>query len=233
MCLFEKATIRYFCTSLGGKAVITNQIIKELKQTRNIERDAEKVKIRMRDIITNSSKKDKDILEKLTGQKRTSFYRVAREGLITAKVAVAFAKVFNLSPYYLTGLVDEKGTCSDEVMIKFLNDCGYQTLDFMNERPKRKYTKRIKPEENTQSVSDESADASESALETNLEIISDLAKNKIIMRVKISNTPKTQEVAENLSFDEMTQLLQSLSIRAKTGGDAKNIINVVKYCLLS
>jgi hypothetical protein len=55
----------------------------------------------------------------------------------------------------------------------------------------------------------------------------------ISFEVDFSDEPNMRTAVEELCYDEAALLLKSLYIRAKAGGDARRLAEIVKRCLLS
>ncbi len=73
---------------------ITKDTISRLKRT-NVSIDTEKTMLRVKDDFLPLRNKTKTQIVELTGLKRTSIYRVFREGLMEPKVALAMAQILD------------------------------------------------------------------------------------------------------------------------------------------
>lgn len=189
--------------------MVTQELLASLKQV-NISHDREKTIERVRNAFFPASRKDKQEIEKLSGQKRTSIYRVAKTGSISAKIALSMAEVLNISPYWLSGESDLQEPCSDALVQSFLESKGYPA--FRKPRAQK-------------------ADVSEPAPEP--APVNGEDNSSLSVTVTLSNTPKMRAAVENLSEESAAQLLSALCLRAKAGGNAEQLWDFVKYCLLS
>jgi len=107
--------------------MIDERLIKQLKQT-NISKNIAVTKERINEIWKSATKMQKSRVELISGVSRATIYRVYNNGKISAKLAVAIAKVFNVDPYYLTGMSNKLSRCTDQIIYKFLTDLGYKNL---------------------------------------------------------------------------------------------------------
>lgn len=107
--------------------MINERIIKRLKQT-NISTDPEKTKVRVYELWKASTKAQKNAVEEMAGISRATIYRVYNTGSISAKLVTPMAQNFNVNPDYLIAKTDEKGEYTDEIVIKFLTDLGYEDV---------------------------------------------------------------------------------------------------------
>ncbi|MDR1669061.1 MAG: hypothetical protein LBR76_03810 [Oscillospiraceae bacterium] len=192
--------------------MVTPELVAQLKQV-NVSQDKDKTTERVRDAFFPASRKDKHDIEKLSGQKRTSIYRVAKTGSISAKIALPMAEILNISPYWLTGESDEAEPCSDALVLKFLDDRGYK-LEKVAKPPRKQRAQ--KPEPVSEPAPAPAPD-----------------ENILSVTVSLSNTPKMRQAVENLDAESAGQLLQALHLRAKAGGNAEQLWDFVKLCLLS
>lgn len=186
---------------------VTKDIISSLKRT-NISADEEKTKLRVKDDFIGLRNKQKAAIVELTGLKRTSIYRVFREGNVSAKIVLALAQSLNVSPYYYTGEIEEKGEFNDMLLQEFLANKGYTRL-----------AERVAA--TMQASGDQTVSAS----------------GKVGMRgfsfpAEFSSSPVLNAAAAAMSEDEAVQLLKALLIRAKAGGNAVQVADFVKHCLL-
>ena len=107
--------------------MIDERLIKQLKQT-NISKNTAVTKERINEIWKSATKMQKSRVELISGVSRATIYRVYNNGKISAKLAVAIAKVFNVDPYYLTGMSNKLSRCTNQTLYKFLTDLGYKNL---------------------------------------------------------------------------------------------------------
>lgn len=188
--------------------MVTPELVAQMKQV-NVSRDKDKTAERVKNAFFPASRKAKNDIERLSGQKRTSIYRVAKTGSISAKIVLPMAEILNISPFWLIGESDEAEPCSDSLILKFLDDRGHK----FEKAPLRK------PRERKQETTSAAAPATED--------------NVLSVTITLSNTPKMQQAVENLGPEAAGQLLQALYLRALAGGNAEQLWDVVKLCLLS
>jgi len=132
--------------------MLTAENIQSLKQT-NISVDGEKTKERVEALWKAAKGAEKQAIRELANVVAATVYRIYNTGSISAKLAIAFAQVLNVSPFYLTGEADEPGAFSEADLLRLLEQQGYKKLlaeitppAEEAEKPKRKYTRRQKPE---------------------------------------------------------------------------------------
>ena len=192
--------------------MVTPELVALLKQV-NVSRDKEKTAERVKNAFSAASRKDKHTIEELSGQKRTSIYRVFKTGSVSAKVILPLSEVLNISPYWFIGETDEQESCSDALVLRFLEERGYKIAQL----PKAKRARKVK------AAAAEAAPAESAAAEEDL----------ISVTVTLSNTEKMRQAVDNLDAEGAAQLLQGLFLRARAGGNAEQLWDVVKLCLLS
>jgi hypothetical protein len=187
---------------------ITNEMMSSLKRT-NVSKDADKTKDRVKADFLAARNKHKTAIDELSGLKRTSVYRVFREGAISPKIVLAMAQVLNVSPYYYTGEVDEKGECTVEQLHSFVAAKGFRELAYKIAPGRRDTASAV---QSKPAVTPASGDP--------------------LFPSEFSNSPELAEAAAGLSVEEAQQLLAALLIRARTGGNAARLADLVKRCLL-
>ena len=104
--------------------MLNERMIKKMKQT-NISEDKGKTKVRVEELWKAATKSQKQTVQDIAGISRATIYRVYNTGSISAKMVAPMAQTFNVDPNYLTAKTDEKGECTDEVLVTFLTDLGY------------------------------------------------------------------------------------------------------------
>jgi hypothetical protein len=199
---------------------ITREMMASLKRS-NVSKDAEKTKERVKADFSAAKNKNKTAIDALSGLKRTSIYRVFREGAVSAKIVLAMAQVLNVSPFYYTGAVDGKGECTDAVLHAFLVANGIRELAYQIAPGKN----RAKAEPETQAAEDPAP-----AKPSKTAVVS--AAGNPLFSSNFSNSPELAQAAADLTLDEAQQLLTALFIRAKAGGNAAQAVDLVKRCLL-
>lgn len=188
---------------------VTKALLSSLKQN-NVSKDAEKTKRRVKEDFLSIRNKQKTEIVELSGLKRTSIYRVFREGSISAKIALAMAQILNVSPYYYSGETDEKEAFNESLLQSFLTEKGYSRL-----------WKGTKPYSAEKAKSDKhyppNADSPDSGF---------------LFSSAFSNSSALKDAAATLKEEEAMKLLQALLIRERAGGNAAQIADFVKRCLL-
>jgi hypothetical protein len=221
--------------------MLTSEQLKTLKQV-NVSVDAEKTKERIKFDFSNSTNKEKREIVGLSGQKRASFYRAYDKGAVNARLVLAIAHVTNVSPFYYTGEDDERQRYSEELVIKFLEDKGYEMLAAeLREagKEKQKPAPKQKSERFASSYSmdddDDFDDSDDDDDDENDEIdfAEDFSEDEIQFQMNFSDTEKVQEILESMTEDDAILLLRALIRRAEAGGEAEGFWEVVKRCLLA
>lgn len=188
---------------------LTNEMMANLKRT-NVSKDAEKTKQRVKEDFTSARNKQKTAIDELSGLKRTSVYRVFREGAVSSKIVLSMAQILNVSPFFYTGEADERGECTDTLLHSFLVSKGCRDLAFRI-APDRKPRDTATPESMSQDKS--------------------MIGNPLFSS-EFSNSPGLSEAAAALTEEDAVQLLRALLIRERAGGNAGQIADFVKRCLL-
>lgn len=126
--------------------MVGKELISGLKKS-NVSNDAEKTKQRVKELFLSASKTDKIAIEQLSGLGRATVQKAYGTGGLSAKLAVSIAQILNVNPLYLTGEMDDKGECTDEVIRDFLlgKDESYtkivaETLPIKGEKKSTKAT---------------------------------------------------------------------------------------------
>jgi len=189
-------------------------LIQQLKQN-NISKEADKTKQRFEEIWKAASSSDKKAVEELAGVSRASMQRVYKMGSISAKIVVAASQVLKVSPYYLTGEVDEAGESSDEILREFLEKLGYQELLAKSEKEQKPRNPRKKRESKVRQPSTSTAPPDGQAAD-------EYQSFEPIEEIIFIQEEPCEDVAPALFFDEFDEediilLLRSVKIRAKAG----------------
>lgn len=195
--------------------MVTPDLIAQLKQV-NVSRDKGKTQERVKSAFSAASRKEKQAIEKLTGQKRTSIYRVYKTGSISAKILLPIAEILDITPYWFTGETDEREACSDAIILSFIEAHGY----------------KFSPKKTVRGGKSGADERSVHAHKGADELAGD-DEDTITVSITLSNTPQMQAAVERLDAESAGQLLQALYLRAKAGGNAEQLWDVVKLCLLS
>jgi hypothetical protein len=197
---------------MGGIKMVTPELIQRLKQV-NVSVDKDKTAKRVKDAFSAATRKKKSAIEALTGQKRTSIYRVFKTGNVSAKLLLPLAEILNITPFWFTGESDDMEKCSDALILSFLDGHGYKFTP--KQTPRRK------------SAAAEDAPAKPAGVPGAAD------GEAVTISITINNSPKMREAVEALDADNAAQLLNALYLRAKGGGNAEQYLDVVKLCLLS
>ena len=95
--------------------------LKQLKQT-NMSVDSEKTKQRFKKIWKGATPGAKQLIEETANVSLNTIYRINKLGNISPKLSIIMGAVLHISPFYLAGIVDEPGVCSDDIITKIIND---------------------------------------------------------------------------------------------------------------
>jgi len=234
--------------------MLTNEQILTLRKV-NISKDSEKSKARIAEDFKALKNNVKNAVIDLSGLKRRSFYSTFSTGVATAKIVISLAQVTNVSPFYYTGESDEKEPFTEELLNKFLDGHGYKNL--MTEKTKRKYTRKAK---DTDVPKDDGRDAPCTCgaeteggdwldggswdcddpcecedswdCDDSCECEDEL-EDAVVYTVTFADTPKMDEALASLDGDTAALLLKALIKRAEAGGEAEELCDIVKRCLLA
>jgi len=212
--------------------MLSPEQMKSLKQ-KNVSVDAEKTKLRFKEDFTSASRADKNTIAELTGQNKNSIYRVYNTGSLGARLVLAISSVLNVTPFYYTGEHDEKEPFQDTLMLSFLKKHGYKKLldELKGKKPR---TPRPKKNLETSGSEPPAADVIEPD-KNNDAIVSECEKKDsvICVQMKLSDTEDMINSIEGLAEEDAVLLLKSLFYRSKAGGQAKELADLVKRCLLT
>jgi hypothetical protein len=215
--------------------LLTQENLKKLKKV-NVSKNAEKTKERVKQDYNAASKEDKKEIVALSGQAMNTFYRVYKTGIVNARIVLAMAQTLDIQPWYYTGEIDEREPLADGQLQQFLKVHGYNALlkELGEIKPsKRKYNRKPKEEASVSAVtSDESDEISETGETTDTEPETNATNAEKEIRLLFSNTPQMVKAVEELTEQDAIELLHTLFIRAKGGGEAAFIADIVKKCLL-
>ncbi|MDR0326410.1 MAG: hypothetical protein LBI19_09985 [Oscillospiraceae bacterium] len=198
--------------------MITPELIERLKQV-NVSKDKDKTAERVKNAFASASRKQKHLIESLSGQKRTSIYRVFKTGSLSAKILLPLSENLNITPFWFTGESDEMEPCSDALILSFLDGRGYKFS------PKQSARGRKAAAQTGAAQEEKPARAARTS--------PPVEEETVTVSITLSNTPKMQDAVTNLDADNAVQLLHALYLRAKAGGNAEQLWDVVKLCLLS
>jgi hypothetical protein len=203
--------------------MVTPELIERLKQV-NVSKDREKTAERVKNAFSSASRKQKHEIERLSGQKRTSIYRVFKTGSLSAKILLPMAEILKITPYWFTGETDEMDKCSDTLILSFLDGRGYKNLATLAP-PKRGRKPGSTVKEKAPRA--QKAETAEAAATEKVE------ETTITIPITLTNAPQMREAIGGLDAESAAMLLRALYVRAKAGGNAETLLDVVKLCLLS
>lgn len=198
--------------------MVTPELIERLKQV-NVSNDKDKTAERVKTAFASASRKQKHAIEELSGQKRTSIYRVFKTGSLNAKVLLPLSEILNITPFWFTGESDDKDPCSNALILSFLDGRGYKNLANL---PGKRGRKAAAPDAPATEKPARAKKAPPSAED-----------DTVTVSITLSNTPKMQGAVAKLDAENAVHLLHALHLRAKAGGNAEQLWDVVKLCLLS
>jgi len=193
----------------------------------NVSVDAEKTMERFKEDFGASSAEQKRAMEEASGQAQNSFYRIGQTGAISARLALAMANEFNVTPFYYSGEVGEKEPCTDLLIKQFLEKHEYFDIAAELEptaKKKRTYNRKPKAEAPPEIAPAITPAPAETDVECKCEADADKCAD---------DECNEQEVKISLTEDETVTLLRALFIRARAGGDAASNLDCITKCLLS
>ena len=205
--------------------MLSYEIISKVKQV-DIGGNAEKTKQRVREVWSSAEKDQRNAILELANIKKYTVERSYKNGNISAKLASALALVLEIDPYYLAGRTDDPQIFSEELVVAFLKEFGYDELLSNETKKKRSYTKKKKAneqvEENAASFDDEDAneiDPYRSALDM-ADYLSEVIPEDEMLRFA------------DMTDDDVIFLLKSLSLKARFNDDKKKVLNLIKFILV-
>ena len=199
--------------------MLTTSQLQQLKRT-NISKDPEKTKQRVTELWQGLKIKQKQAVRTLADITAQPIYRTQETGTISARLVLAFAQSLNISPYFLTGEVDEPGECTEAVIRELLLKNGYRELVASMEIPeakpaKHKYERRIKPDV-VEATVDEAAEEA-------------VAEEEAPATVEVQLPPSS----DALTAEDLQQLVFALYVQAKAGITAsKEKLDQIKRIIL-
>jgi len=213
--------------------LLTKEQLKLLKKG-NVSKDAAKTMERVQQDYRAASTAEKKAVVALMGQHINTLYRVYNTGIVGARIALALAQTLNVTPFYYTGETDERGPADDKAILAFLEAKGYKALlKELDAKPaKRKYTRKPKEEAAPAAETTVQEAAAEPLAETCEECGEAEMEDVLEITLAFPDDPEMNQAVAELTETEAAELLHTLFIRAKGGGDAKLLLDVVKRCLL-
>lgn len=186
--------------------------IQKLKKT-NVSVDPEKTKERFQELWKSATKDQKAKVLADADVVRATIYRIYATGAVSAKIAVAAAQAFGVSPLYIVGDSDEPGAFSLEGAKAFLLSKGYDKLV----RAQFPAEETAKPKRTRSVIAKAAAQPAEAELEVRQDPEPEL--------VPVSPDP-------GLGEEELVLLLRALIIRSKASPDARRALDGVIAALL-
>jgi hypothetical protein len=214
--------------------MITPQQIATLKKG-NVSKNADKSKVRVPEIFKSASKAQRVEIFKLSGlASPNSFYVIEKTGGVSPKAAISLAQVMGVSPYYLTGEIDSKEPCTDEILGEFFKKCvgGKTKKRKAKTSAASKATKQSAKKAVDKPVKEKATPAKTKAASVKKEK-PPVAKSVKPVK-KATPAPVNPKAEKVISIDDnsLTKLLEALAIRAKFGGEAEKTYNKVVELLV-
>jgi len=216
--------------------MLTSEQLGTLKQV-NISMDSDKTSARAEQLWKSQSNAKKKELVEFAGCIPATVHRIYKNGKIHIKLAIAFAQVLNVNPYYLTGEADEPGEFTEAILLQLLNQHGYNKLTEEiappasaeeAPKPKRKYTRKQKPE------IEEAAPEPEVEAEPKPEVVPEPEPEIIAEPEPVFEPAPAPKVDIDISEEDMQALLHSLVILDRAGvAAAQEKLAAVKGILVS
>jgi hypothetical protein len=229
--------------------MITKEEFKSLKQI-SISKNPEKSKVRILETFKNSTKAQKNEIQELTGFSNfNNYYNAGKTGVASPKVVVSLAAVLDISPKYLTGEIDEKGTCTADDIAEIFKAYGAggskkgrvraSKKDDTSEKP-AKAPKAAKPAKAAKTA--KAAKPAKAVAKATPKAVAKAPKaakpaKAEVRRAAAPVAAVAKPVAVNsksvaMEYETLAKLLESLSIRAKYNSGAAETFAVVKELLL-
>jgi len=231
--------------------------MKRLKRV-SVTKDTQKAKDRIKQDFKSADKETKAKIVELSGLAHRSFYSVYKTGVATARPVLAMAQLLDVTPYYYTGAADERGSCTEEELARFLIEHGYEGLLIGDEMQKRKYSRKqgTEPKQKSALIEEPMPGNEGEPAVTLLEDIATLEQPELSLSAEVTTeikpaaerlkasevtvseciltdiSDKMREAAAGLDDDTTILLLRALLVRAKAGGLPEQLAVVVKHCLL-
>jgi len=203
----------------------------------NVSVDAGKTKARISKDYKAASMANKKVIRELAGA--PNFHTViAKDGIISAKQTAAIAQVLGVSPYYYTGESDDKKPFTGEIMTGFYEK-------HKNEKPttKSKPAKKKPAAKKAAPKSSKPADkparpakpVAPKKPKTGKPVAPPLAgkTNEAFLDIQLDDSAKMLKTVSTLDVESAVLLLKALSCKAKAGGNAEVVYDLIKRLLLS
>lgn len=200
----------------------------------NVSIDAEKTKQRVAQDFKSADKEQKNEIITLTSLQQATIYRVFDTGKVNARIVLAMSQVLGISPFWYTGEIDDQKSLQDGDIQHFLKNHGYKKILEDLEKPKRMYKNTVTaPTDETNSSDTADGETLSQKPIPPVPKPQNETTSKLDIHITLPNLPKAQQTVAELTEEEATQLLHSLFIRARTGGDSEQLAETVKRLLLA
>ena len=219
--------------------MISKAVLEKLKQ-KNVSKDAEQTKERLREAWLSSKKPLRNEILSLAGLTKFAVRNSCQSGGISAKLTLAVSCVLKINPYFLTGESDWREDFSENVVRQFLVDKGYADLaDMMGEeqaeapvKVKRAYNRKkpvVAPD--VEEAGETCAEAEEAPIAAPAsDCKCDPMLSEIINKYKTLNENDLQKI-EAMPSETAAHFLTGLLLRAEYSEEAKKIAVLVKMLL--
>ncbi|MCL2300056.1 MAG: hypothetical protein FWC27_07930 [Firmicutes bacterium] len=215
--------------------MLTAEQLGTLKQV-NISADQAKTAQRTEQLWKSQKNATKNELIEYAGCTAATMRRIYKTGAIHMKLALAFAQMLNINPYYLTGEADEPGEFTDALLLQLLEQHGYNQLAAElapaeeAPKPKRKYTRKAKPVIEAAPAVEPMAEA-EAAPEPEPEVVPEPEPEPGVVLERAAAAPAADV---DIPEEDLQALLHSLVILARAGiTGAQEKLAAVKGILVS
>jgi hypothetical protein len=213
----------------------------ELKQN-NISKNAEKTMQRLRAIWKPLKKPQRTEILELVGLKQTAIERAYKTGNISAKIVSAVSQVLRIDPLYIAGISDDERPFDDSLVVEFLKDLGYEVEKSNLERKKRTPREARETPINTTAAVEPKNDVAEDAavvapMQSSVSSIADCSGNFNDLPAILAGLSKifggnVQDKLQEVTEEDISLMLKSLSIQAGFSDDKKNRLALIKCLLL-
>jgi len=217
--------------------MLKKEALKHFKKD-NASADTEKVKQRLHALWSAASPKQKKEVKEFADVAQNTMSRARVTGILSTKMAVAFAQCLNVDPMYLVGETDETGDCTDENMGTFLKKHGYGNLADAGITPQKR-TRRKPAAKAAESEHTETEEETRARFEAQLE--KELAATRAafllergLKDIVVTVAELPPEAIASFSGDSFLSLFTALEIKAEAGiPGANERLAMIKELLLS
>jgi predicted membrane-bound mannosyltransferase len=196
-----------------------------------VGKDSEKIKERLKAVWLPLKRPQREEILTLAGLSKHAASSSYENGSISLKLTLAVAQTQQINPYYLTGASDDKDDYSEEVVKQFLTEHKHGDLT-IEEKPKRKYERRPKPEAVPAAPADEAIAAVPNANDSAENEAAAVPEPEAVNEAPPAAVPATLPAAPDLSAKKAKKLLKSLYMRAEYCDEARQVLSAVKNLLV-